>query len=273
MKLKIFLVTYNKEDLLKQNLESLLDSDVHLYDFGITIINNYTESFELQGFCKKNNISVIHNNARPSFSTGHLSRSWNQCLIQAFKSLKNPDCDIAVLAQDDNLFLSSWASYIVERHQTYDFISMGGGDQYHSYKPDHVKKVGLWDERFCNIGYQEYDYFIRSYLYNREKISINDPKHARVFCPIQNKIINESDNLIGGMRNDPRHLDSIKYHSISRNILRLKWGNTIDNLNKQTGWVEELKYLSTINESKIPNFIYYPYFEKDIDLTNKNYIL
>jgi hypothetical protein len=273
MKIKIFIVTYKNESLLKQNLDSLLKSDVLNHDYSITVVNNYTETFELSEYCSSNKITVIHNNIRPDFSTGHLSRSWNQCLIHGFKSLQNPDSDIVVLVQDDSLFFPKWCSYVVEKHDTYDFISMGGGDQFHSYKPNHIKKVGLWDERFCGIGYQEYDYFIRSFLYNRDRVSINDPKHCRVYSPIDNLIISDADEFIGGMRGDPRHTNAVKYHHISKNILLAKWGNSIDKLSKNIGWNSELEYLSTLSSSKIPNFIYYPYFEKDIDLEGKYYII
>jgi hypothetical protein len=272
MKIKVFLVTYKNEPLLKNNIESLLDSDLTAYDYSINVVNNYSTHFGLTDYCRERNVSVLQNYLRPSFSTGHLSRSWNQCLINGFKSLETPDSDIVVLVQDDSMFFRNWCSYVVEKHNTYDFISMGGGDQFHSYKPNHIKQVGLWDERFCGIGYQEYDYFIRSFLYNRNRISINDPKHARVYCPIDNFIISDSDEFIGGMRRDPRHIDSVKYHGISRSVLLAKWGNSIDRLSTDIGWDHELEYLSTLTASRIPNFVYYPYFEKDIDLAGKNYI-
>jgi hypothetical protein len=143
---------------------------------------------------------------------------------------------------------------------------MGAGDQFHSYKPDHIKKVGLWDERFCNIGYQEYDYFIRSFIYNRYKSSINDPKHRRVHNGIENNLVVDDDYLIGGMRNDKHHLDSLSYHNISKNILINKWGEK-----SELSWNTD--YLSSLTKSFIPNFIYYPYFEKDIDYSDKNYII
>lgn len=273
MKIKVFIVTYNNESMLKNNVNSLLASDLTQHDFSITVVNNYTQSFSLGDYLQSNNIITMHNELRPNFSTGHLSRSWNQCLIHGFKSIVNPDADIVVLAQDDNLFLKNWCSYVVNKHSENDLITMGGGDQFHSYTINHVKKVGLWDERFCNIGYQEYDYWIRSFLYNRERSSINDGKHARIHRPIENKIIDESDYLIGGMRRDPRHISSTAHHSISRNILFAKWGHQVDRLTKEKGWDSELQYLSELGASKIPNFVYYPYFEKDIDLSGKNYIV
>jgi hypothetical protein len=40
-----------------------------------------------------------------------------------------------------------------------------------------VKQVGLFDERFCNIGLQEADYFLRCLLYNKDRSSLNDIEH------------------------------------------------------------------------------------------------
>ena len=266
MKIKIYIVTYKNENFLKDNINSILESDVINYDFSINVINNYTSHFSLIDFCNSNKINVIQNQARPDFSTGHLSRNWNQGLINGFINLKNPDADIVVLVQNDSLFQKNWASYIVESHKRYDFITMGGGDQFHSYTKEHIIKVGIWDERFCNIGYQEYDYFIRSYLYNRERSSINDPKHKRVHNKIDNCIILDDDRLIGGMRQDPLHLESTKYHSISKSVLIRKWGEE-----SEKSW--DINFFNTLSYSNIPNSILYPYFECDIDLNGKNYII
>ena len=265
MKIKVFIVTYNS-DLIFDNIKSLLSSDLVNYDYSINVIDNYCKNENLIDFCKDNNINLFENKIRPSFSTGHLSRSWNQCIINGFKDLNNPDCDILVLCQDDNLFLSSWCSELINHHDTYEFISMGAGDQFHSYKPEHIKKVGLWDERFCNIGYQEYDYLIASYVYNKDKSSINDRAHHKHHNSIGMKFISCDDCFVGGARNDKRHLDSVKYHEISKNILINKWGQESMNWN--------LEYLNGISKSNIQNYIYYPYFEKDIyNLKEKNYLI
>ena len=264
MKIKVFIVTYNS-DLIFDNIKSLLSSDLVNYDYSINVIDNYCKNENLIDFCKDNNINLFENKIRPSFSTGHLSRSWNQCIINGFKDLNNPDCDILVLCQDDNLFFPEWCSELINYHNTYEFISMGGGDQFHSYKPEHIKKVGLWDERFCNIGYQEYDYFIRSYVYNKDKSSIND-RLFRKYNQINCKIISDDNNLIGAGRKDKRHLSSEIYHEISKNILINKWG--------QESVTCDFQFFDKISKSNIQNYIYYPYFEKDVyDLKEKNYLI
>lgn len=281
MKIKIFIVTYKNEEYLKNNILSLLNSDLVNCNYQINVINNFTGDFSIREFCKNNNIVVYDNYLRPDFSTGHLSRNWNQAIINGFKSIEEPDCDILVLCQNDNVFKQNWCEYIIEKHKIYDFISIGGGDQYHSYKVSHIKKVGLWDERFCNIGYQEADYFIRSFLYNGEKSSINDFNHKRILNqliegPIKtpsgiwgtNRIIDLDDSLKGGMRNDVHHIESSKYHNISKNILEQKWG-----LEFEGSWTQE-KLNKLPKKSKIPNFIFYPYFEKNVEnLQEKGYVV
>jgi len=281
MKIKIFIVTYKNEEYLKNNILSLLNSDLVNCNYQINVINNFTGDFSIREFCKNNNIIVYDNYLRPDFSTGHLSRNWNQAIINGFKSIEEPDCDILVLCQNDNVFKQNWCEYIIEKHKIYDFISIGGGDQYHSYKVSHIKKVGLWDERFCNIGYQEADYFIRSFLYNGEKSSINDFNHKRILNQLieesiktpsgiwgTNRIIDLDDSLKGGMRNDVYHIESSKYHNISKNILEQKWG-----LEFEGSWTQE-KLNKLPKKSKIPNFIFYPYFEKNVEnLQEKGYVV
>lgn len=258
----IFVVTYNAEEHLKKNLESLLESKKHIKEsvsISINVINNYTVSFSLNNFLDKNNIKLFNNYLRPSFSTGHLSRNWNQGIILGFENLISPVNDIVCLVQDDSIFKKNWINYIIEKHKTLDFITFGGGDQFHSYNVEHIKKVGLWDERFSNIGYQEADYFIRSFIHNKNNISINDEMHFRVFNPLENRVIEDDDDLIGYYRNDERHLESLKHHKTSLTVLHHKWG-------KKTNW-------DTVISSKIKDknvyYILYPYFEKDIYLNNQ----
>jgi hypothetical protein len=41
MKIKVFIVSYKNESILKNNIESLLTSDITNFNFFITVINNY----------------------------------------------------------------------------------------------------------------------------------------------------------------------------------------------------------------------------------------
>jgi hypothetical protein len=262
IKIAVYIVTYKSEEMLKNNIESLLQSknDINKkINLEINVINNYTKSFSLNNYLSKNTINVFHNFLRPDFSTGHLSRNWNQGLLHGFEDLKNPKNDLVCLVQDDSLFLEGWCDYIIEQHQKYDFISFGGGDQFHSYKADHIKKVGLWDERFSNIGYQEADYYIRSYIHNKEKSSINDHLHYRVHNELGNKVLVESEEFIGYFRGDDRHTESLEFHENSQAVLMHKWGKDAVNWKKFTS--------SKIKDNNY-YFLNYPYFEKDIYLDN-----
>ena len=288
-KIKIYIVTYRATKDLNNNIQSLLESDLVNYNYEINVINNHSEfslNSEFEG-----KVKVLHNVLRPDFSTGHLARNWNQAIINGFKDLNNPDCDILVTSQDDTLFKPDWCAKLIKYHEKYSFLTMGGGDAICSYLPEAVKKIGLWDERFCNIYYQEADYFLRATIYNNAKSSINDLQHKRVLNPIEgSKIGKNISNVASGKKSNSNenraetplvitpnnddsrqlaHLESGKYAMTSYSIFKYKWGfhtppydwtdNFLKNLPKRT--------LS-------PNFFTYPYFEKDIeDLEKKNYII
>ena len=133
---------------------------------------------------------------RPDFSTGHLSRNWNQAIIHGFKNLQNPDCDILIHSQNDVKFYKGWLEKIIKLHKTFDFFATGAGDCFCSYTPDAIRKVGIWDERYCGIGFQEADYFVRSVFHNPNKTCINDYGHNRMH-----------NNLVPKMSN-PRGFDA-----------------------------------------------------------------
>ena len=79
---------------------------------------------DIQNFIneKFSDVGVIHNSVRADFSTGHLARDWNCAIINGFKSLTNPDCDILVTCQNDTLFNPTWIEQLIEYHKKYCFI-------------------------------------------------------------------------------------------------------------------------------------------------------
>jgi hypothetical protein len=197
---------------------------------------------------------------RPDFSTGHLSRSWNQSIINGFQNLKNPKCDIVITNQDDTLFKINYLNKIVTLHKEYDFVQLGRGDNYISYTPNAIKCIGLWDERFCNIGFQEADYFLRVKKFLK-KHTINDIAHGRTSNQIENKII---ENYISIDNNKIReHSRSACFHNISKKMFLLKW-----NVNPEF-WNENIYNTQQLCD----NYFLYPYFEKDIQtLKEQRYI-
>lgn len=277
--INIYIVTYRSPVDLNNNIASILASNA---DVSINVINNHSDFF-LEPEHEKV-VKIFHNSLRPDFSTGHLSRNWNQALLHGFQNLKNPTSDIVITVQDDVIFKPDWFSRLVDLHHQYSFITMGMGDTFCSYLPEAVRKIGLWDERFCNIGYHAADYLLRALIYNREESSINDVAHGRLHNAVEGNVVSHghllnSDSGNGASRADSilitsppadtarqeAHILSMKFHSLTNKIFMHKWGISPFN------WTEDHHAL---RKTLIPNYITYPYFEKDIEnLRDKNYVI
>ena len=256
-KIKIFFVTYNANEDLEKTIRSCIDGNIDKILLSIHIINNHSDFYLPEDLLK--HITVYHNTLRPDFSTGHLSRNWNQAIINGFKNIREPDCDILITCQDDAIWKKDWVESLLSIHEFYDFYTSNNGDMLCSYTPEAIRKIGLWDERFCNIQFQEADYFLRANLYHGEKSSINDSHHKRTLN--ETTCITERPNT--GIMRDVS-VPSNEFHDHCRNIFLQKWGEKIE-------WTGKIK---DIQHSKLPSFIYYPYFEKYIDnLREKGYIL
>lgn len=263
------MVTYKGHKRLQPTLHSIFNSnDVDDVKVEINIINNHTDIRLPEVY--EDAVNVIHNNLRPDFSSGHLSRNWNQALINGFKSLTNPDCDYVVCTQDDSIFHTDWISRLIELHKKYNFVHNGHGDQFHSYTPEAIKLVGLWDERFCGLTRQAADYFYRQLIYNYDGCTINDPGHSRCHNTIKKDTREASSYLVDP---DIRKIDQNMGHTveddrISRALLVHKHG--ID----PYPWDERLFNTVKNYKPKSTNFIFYPYFEKDINnLGDKGYLI
>lgn len=274
IKVSIYIVTYRNPVDLNRNIGSILASGA---DVRINVINNHSQFFLDPKY--ENAVTVLHNRLRPDFSTGHLSRNWNQALLHGFKNLKEPASDIVVNVQDDVIFKADWLSRLVDLHRRYSFITQGIGDAFCSYVPEAVRKVGLWDERFCNIGWSEGDYFLRSLIYNREGCSINDHDGGRLHNPLEGNTCNPRDSVATTERDDcllittpqvncdrkDAHLSSMEYHGLGETIFRHKWGLP------DLPWTAEHH---AVRGPLVPSYVMYPYFEKDVEgLRDKNYIV
>jgi len=266
MTVKFYIITYNNNGILNDwILKSLHESDYDRQKVQVFVINNHTNINIKDEY--KSWVTVLNNNLRPDFSTGHLSRNHNQAIINGFKSLKNPDCDVVVSCQNDTVLDKNWYQSLTEIMNQYTYFAAGAGDQIQAFKSDAVKNIGLYDERFCNIGHQEADYFLRAYLYNKDRSSINDYCHRRLHNPTDKQVILNTPT--GGMRNETYHLESMKHHSISDKVFHAKWGEDVMTYSWDTN-----KQYTTVTECKLKNHIYYPYFELDvIDLVGKNYLV
>ena len=277
MKIKIFFVTYQEIETLNETLESFFSTCDSSMFSEICIINNHSNFKLSEKFDKI--INVLHNECRPDFSTGHLARNWNQALLHGFKSLSNPDCDVLIHCQNDVKFYDGWLDKVLDLHKTYDFVAIGAGDCFCSYKPDHVKKVGIWDERYCGIGFQEADYFLRSVYHNFNKTSITDIGHNRMH-----------NNVVPRMSN-PRGFDAYEKAGICHMSNWEQGQNIFHKESANNGHGPSLKVFenkfnycspSNINintnmnlySGKLKTAMLYPYFEKDIyELKEKKYVL
>ncbi|HRI32886.1 MAG TPA: glycosyltransferase family A protein [Saprospiraceae bacterium] len=270
MKYKLYIVTYKNLPDIQENISSIKDSDFYSRDdIGIFIINN-SPSISLKTL-ENSKITVLDNNLRPEFSTGHLSRNWNQALINGFQSLVNPQAELVMHSQDDVKFEPGWFNQLLGLHNKFDFINLGVGDAFCSYTIKAVQTIGLWDERFCGIGYQEADYFMRCLIALKNKSSINDLGHKRILNPIPGNFFNSTrDARHGGNynllyvpgKNDQRmmehHRSGNMAHELCRKMLYSKYGTEV----KDVDW--NVEYLE--KEWKILNTqpVLYPYFEGTI---------
>lgn len=265
-KIKQFIVTYKNKFRLEKCLKSLFESleENQLSFLEIYVVNNHSE-FDLDPHLESK-VKVLHNNLRPDFSTGHLARSWNQCIINGFKSILNPDCDILITNQDDVEFEKGYITELIRLHENYDLIQAGKGDSLMSYKISAIERVGLFDERFCTITFQEFDYYIRSIIHNYEKTSINDRYHNMIVNPINDlRILKDTES--GFERQEKYHIDSDVYRHICSHLFEKKWSQfwyTIF-INQELRF--KLKPLIT-------SFVYYPYFERYVlSLKDQKYVL
>lgn len=265
MRIKVFIVTYNSNDLLNENLESLYKSDLLDYEYKVFIINNHSN---LRIDNEYPNLKVLENGTRPDYSTGHLTRDWNAALINGFKDLNAPDADIVVCTQNDIEVQKDWAKKIIEGHKKYSFIVTGQGDAFHSYTPEAVKKVGLWDEAFCGIGYHDRDYFLRVMLCNPDGSSFSLCHNDGTRHFEYNRIVGPRDILKikpnGSARQESYYQDSCKWHGHCKRYFYKKWSRSVHPNTYLTinGRVNGLgNRLDPRTEPSFEQPVLYPYFE------------
>jgi hypothetical protein len=134
----------------------------------------------------------------------------------------------------------------------------GCGDQFHSYTPYGIKRVGIWDERFSCLAYSDADYMMRQLLFNTDHCSLNDTWHGRTFNTINAKVV--IDTPSGLVRKDVNHSLSSITHEYGRKMWHYKF-NYID-CKWDINYI--LKNKNTII-NHVPYFIWYPYFEQDVE--------
>lgn len=245
----LFIVTFKNHNGLHECLQSLRNTNIpNSVTLNINVINNHSDFIIDSIF----DVNVMHNKLRGDFSTGHLSRSWNQAIIHGFKNLINPIAQIVVACQVDTIFCNDWLVRLIEQHQKYNFISAGWGDALLSFTADGIKNIGLFDERFCNIIHQEGDYFTRALIFNKDKSSINDFHHGRVLNPF----LTSADDSFIFRKNSNTNItwnSTVQCHEYITNFLVSKYSEDPRKWNPDN----PPKLLKKLN-------LLYPYFEFDV---------
>tara|TARA_B100001939_G_scaffold84718_1_gene72382 strand:+ start:2150 stop:3022 length:873 start_codon:yes stop_codon:yes gene_type:complete len=280
-KIKVFVVTYKRNKVLAETLDCLFDTDfTEVCDGEVYVISNHTSTVIEDRH--KDKITLIKNEGRPDWSNGNLSESWNQAIVHGFKDLSKPECDFVVTLQNDALVHKNWCSNLIKYHEKFDFIQGQFGDNVMSFAPAHIKKVGLFDERFCSIQFKEADYCLRSVQRNKERSYINDLM-ARI--EVNNNPSFEFDikghrnigeNEVGSPRRKADDGEHSQIWSLSRGgIFRQyawrwfahKWKGTHKTSPSVHGWCIDWHsdFVDTPPQGQIKEVVRYPYFEKDID--------
>lgn len=249
LRIHIFVVTYTNEPLLLRCLDSVAEAQkvAEAASVRVTVLNNFGEL----ALPDRPGVTVVNNAARPDFSTGHLARSWNQAILHGFRDPNDPACDLLVLAQNDSVFQPNFLAAIKRHAARFCYVTFGHGDEVQVMTPEAIRRIGLYDERFCNIGYHEADYFLRALIAAPQAVSINDAHHGRVHNPVANDVTKLVTT--GYMRKDPAHIASIAHHGLSRRVFAYKWGKGTD----PHLWRDAARSLRVCAKQ----FMMYPYFE------------
>jgi len=173
MKIRIYIVTYRRNDVLSKNLESLWrTAGTHEID-RVVVLGNHPEDVITESL-QRPELSMIRNTVRMPLAWGNLSKDWNFGLLDGFRDSSNPDnVDWVILVQNDVVWKEGWWEAL-ERMNHLDFMSQPTGDQAMAFRIDAVRRVGFFDERLSTIHAQECDYFMRSIIALGERASIND---------------------------------------------------------------------------------------------------
>lgn len=258
MRLKIYAITYNDNHVLNDwLLYSLNQSEYDRLNTQVFIIDNHTNAKISPEYAHL--ATIITNHLRPNCSHGFLSRSYNQAILNGFLSLKKPDCDFVVTLQNDTVLNPYWYEYLNILIKKYEYVSQGMGDQLQVYSADAIKHIGLFDERFSGIGFQESDYFLRAKKYYGNKSSITDRMHNHMLNPTEHDLIKPT--TVGYHREKPFADPRSDYYDTFTKIFVSKWK-------------DQNFYNLKPEGPAIPAYMYYPWFEKDIvTLEAQNYVI
>jgi hypothetical protein len=279
MKIKIFILTYRNPADLNGGLEYMFNSTAvsqTKHQIKLNVINNHTEFSISPDYAPY--VTVYHNPLQPNFGTGHNSRNWNQALMLGFENLNNPKSDLVITAHDDTWWGKNWLELTEQALEMgYTYISYGLGDNIQVWTPQAVKRIGLWDERYCTLAFAEHDYFFKAACYNGDKSSINDKWHARTEpdgrqvkhyewnpLPFRDDVLNRPP-VNQERQNQINYRKPTAY--LGRELFMQKWGVAPE----RTSIQEMLD--KGIRMPNVSTYMYYPYFENAIEtMAEQNYL-
>ena len=289
-KIKVYIVTYKRCDILNDTLDKLFKSDFSSFDnTEVTVINNHSEFYLDDRF--KGRVKVLHNQTRPDWSNGNLGENWNQALLHGFVDLNNPDSKYVVTMQNDTSVHPNWCSNMLKMMEQFNFLAGRYGDNLVCYTADSVKNIGMWDENFTGVQYKEADYWIRALNFNKSKSMINDTLHGLTLnnsnaleldTTIDRNFV-EEENVLKRKADDTEHKEIWQkrggiYKEWAWTYFQWKWGGTWDEEPSKDGWVknwtkEFVDNPPDFTKSRSISFMRYVWFEKDIkDLDKKRYL-
>jgi hypothetical protein len=289
-KIKVYLVTYKRSDILNDSLDKLFKSDFNNFcNTEVIIINNHSEFSLDDHFVKR--VSVLHNQTRPDWSNGNLGENWNQALLHGFKDLTYPEAECVVTMQNDTSVHPNWCSNMIKMQGKYNFIVGQYGDNLVSYTPEAVKSIGMWDENFTGVQYKEADYWIRALIFNKDKSMINDTLHGLTLNNHDALILDtdidrnfvEVEDVVKRKADDAEHKDIWLtrggiYKTNAWKYFVHKWSGTWKSEPEKEGWVKNwskdlIDSPPDFSKSNVKNYMKYIYFEKDIsNKKSKNYV-
>lgn len=289
-KIKIYLVTYQRENILNDSLDKLFSSDFKNYDnTEVNIINNHT-NFKLNPIFEKR-VNVLHNVLRPDWSNGNMSENYNHAFINGICDLNNPHTENLVTMQNDAAVHPNWVEHLFEmRYGQGNTLVVGHfGDNVVCHTAESVKKIGMWDENLPH-QYKEPDYWIRALNFNKDKTSLNDTLHGTTFNNHNALDIDISDDRNFQLEDDAkRGKDTLKrkpddaeqqsiwygsrggiYATSAWNYFSYKWGGTWKEEPTREKWLfnwtdDFRNNPPNLALSKIKQAYKYIYFEKDIE--------
>lgn len=253
MKIKVYIVTYKKNDVLNENLRTLWASTKNPKNIEVTVLANHPD-VKIDRKNKRKNLKVIINNTRMPHAWGNLAKDWNFCILDCFKSSENPDnVDWCVLAQNDATWIDGWDEWLM-KNSLYDVVTQPTGDQSVSLNINTINKVGFFDERFTTLHFHEIDYFIRCILLLGSRASINDDhkSHNLSNCSVGNVITNTTHY---GIQTDET-LHNSKNWNESKEFICKKW--SVDIISIDSDYI--IKHKDELIKRALDEINWYPFF-------------